>query len=141
MLASCTANLLMYVHTSRRLTNQTIHMGRHSWVMPKVCHGSMLCHLGVRECLSVLVFGSTAWQVCHQSGAGECKSVLDTLARSISCCCAVLGMLHHGMILWVTRCQKGYLLAPWYLYGTTTAALHKPSGLVPMPWVHLDLAV
>ena len=79
--------------------------------------------------------------MCHQSGVGECKGVLDTLARGIVRCCAVLGMLHHGMRPWGRRCQKGYLLVPWYLYRTTTAALHKPSGLVPVSWAHLDLAV
>ena len=72
--------------------------------------------------------------VCHQSGAGECKGVLSTLARGIALCSAVLGTLHHGITPWGRRHQKGYLLVPWYHYGTTTAALYKPSGSVPVPW-------
>ena len=56
-------------------------------------------------------------------------------------CFAVLGMLHHGMRPWGRGCQKGYLLVPRYLYGTTTAVLYKPSDLVPVPWAKLNLAV
>ena len=48
--------------------------------------------------------------VCHQSGAGECKGVLSTLARGIALCSAVLGTLHHGITPWGRRHQKGYLL-------------------------------
>ena len=76
--------------------------------------------------------------VCHQTGAGECKGVLGTLACGIAYCHAVLGTLHYGMIPWGRRCQKGYLLVPWYHYRTTTVVLLKPSGLVPVPWAHLD---
>ena len=68
-----------------------------------------------------------------------CKGILDTLAHDIARCHTVLGMLHHGMTPWGKRCQKGYLLVPWYQYGATTAALLKPNGLVPVPWAHLEL--
>ena len=64
----------------------------------------------------------------------SCKGVLSTLACGIALCSAVLGTLHHGITPWGRRHQKGYLLVPWYHYGTTTAALYKPSGSVPVPW-------
>ena len=67
-----------------------------------------------------------------------CKGVLGTLAHSIALCSAVLGTLHHGITPWGRRCQKGYLLVPWYHYRTTTAALLKPNSSVPVPWAHLD---
>ena len=54
--------------------------------------------------------------MCHQSGAGEYKGVLGTLASGITLCSAVLGMLHHGITPWGRRHQKGYLLVPWYHY-------------------------
>ena len=122
-----------------KLTNQTIHMGRQRFgVMPKVRHSLMLFHLGVRECLVVFGIWIDCLAVCHQSGVEECKGVLGTLAHGIALCCAVLGALHHGITPWGRRCQKGYLLVFWYHYGTTTVALLKPSGLVPVLWAHLD---
>ena len=81
--------------------------------------------------------GTKDWVLIHDP---SCKGVLSTLARGIALCSTVLGTLHHGMMPWGRRCQKGYLLVPWYLYGTTTAVLHKPSGLVAVPWAHLELA-
>ena len=65
-----------------------------------------------------------------------CKGVLITLAHGIALCSAVLGTLPHGITPWGRRHQKGYLLVPWYHYGTTTVAQYKPSGLVPVPWAH-----
>ena len=72
-------------------------MGKQCWVMPKVRHGLMLCHLGMRECLDVFGIWINCLAVCHQSGAGKCKSVLGTLAHGIARCRVVLGMLHHGI--------------------------------------------
>ena len=97
--------------------------------------GKTACRLYLSLCANLCGVHNVFYVTLLYNGQ-NCKGVLGTLACGIALCSAVLGTLHHGITPWGGRHQKGYLLVPWYHYGTTTVALLKASGLVPVPWAH-----